>query len=202
MTKSSQNYIYLVDDDESFRESLVNAFASLSYKVHAFASADAFLEHQDILWPAVLISDVRMPGKSGIELQTCLLDENLGIPMVFLTGEASVDEAITALKRGAIDFIQKPFNMEVLLSVIEKAFEKQKESLAKKHKAIVRNERLGRLTPREREVCDLIVKGYANPKIAFTLYLSIETVKQYKKNIYQKLDLEDLAGLIAFMQQE
>jgi DNA-binding NarL/FixJ family response regulator len=74
--------------------------------------------------------------------------------------------------------------------------------LAKKHKTIVRNEKLGRLTPREREVCDLIVRGYANPKIAFTLYLSIETVKQYKKNVYQKLDIEDLASLMAFMREE
>jgi FixJ family two-component response regulator len=202
MAQSGKNYIYLVDDDDSFRESLVNAFISVGFQVHAFASADAFLDHQDILWPAILISDVRMPGKSGIDLQTRLLEENLGIPILFLTGEASVDEAITGLKRGAIDFIQKPFNMEVLLLAIEKAFEKQKESLAKKHKTIVRNEKLGRLTPREREVCDLIVRGYANPKIAFSLYLSIETVKQYKKSIYQKLDLEDLASLMAFMREE
>jgi FixJ family two-component response regulator len=202
MTKLGDHYIYLVDDDEPFRQGLNNALKSLDYKVQAFESADAFLEHQDILWPAILISDVRMPGKTGIELQKRLLDENLGIPVIFITGEASVEEAVAGLKRGAIDFIQKPFNMEVLLSVIEKAFEKQRDSLAKKHKAIIRNERLGRLAPREREVADLIVQGYANPKIAFSLYLSIETVKQYKKNIYSKLGVEDLASLMAFMREE
>ena len=196
---NGQQHIYLVDDDDSYRASLSGALKSLNYEVQSFASADAFLAHEDIAWPSILITDMRMPGQSGVELQKRLIDENLGIPILFITGESTVMEAVTALKQGAIDFIHKPFNMESLILVIERAFEKQKSALSKKQKSIIKTERLGRLTPREREVCDLIVLGYANPKIAFQLYISIETVKQYKKNIYQKLGVDDLAELIAFM---
>lgn len=192
----------MVDDDASYRASLTDAFSSLGYQVHPFDCATSFLENQDIFWPAVLVSDMRMPGKSGVELQQSLVDAALGIPIVFISGESTVQEAITGLKMGAIDFLQKPFAMEALVAAVEKSLENQRVSLAKSYKSIAREEKLKRLAPREREVCELMVLGYANPKIAFQLYLSIETVKQYKKNIYQKLGIEDLAGLIAFMRQE
>jgi len=202
MGNSKNSHIYLVDDDASFRISLEDAFGSLGFNVHSFSSANDFLESQDLCWPAVLVSDMRMPGKSGVELQQSLVDAALGIPIIFISGESSLQEAITGMKLGAVDFIQKPFAMEELISAIERALEQQRANLTKNYKNIAREEKLKRLAPRERQVCDLLVKGYTNPKIAFELYLSIETVKQYKKNIYQKLNLEDLAGLIAFMRQE
>ena len=200
MNSANPSHIYLVDDDASFRSSLNGAFVSLGYQVKTFASADEFLSHQDIAWPAVLISDMRMPGKSGVELQQKLIDEALGIPIVFISGESTLDEAVRVLKQGAIDFIQKPFNMEELLEVIEAAIEKQKLGLAKKYKTIVREERLARLAPRERDVCKLMVRGFSNPKLAQELNLSLETIKQYKQNVYGKLGIDDLASLIAFMQ--
>jgi len=200
MNSANPSYIYLVDDDASFRSSLNGAFVSQGYQVKTFASADEFLALSDIAWPAVLISDMRMPGKSGVELQQKLLDEALGIPMVFISGESTVDEVIRGFKQGAIDFIQKPFNMEHLLKVIEAAIEKQRQNLSKKYKSIVKDERLTRLAPRERDVCVLMVKGFSNPKMAEALQLSVETIKQYKQNVYGKLGIEDLAGLIAFMQ--
>lgn len=202
MTTAKNSHIYLVEDDASYRVSLTEAFTLLEYQVHPFDCATSFLDNQDILWPAVLVSDMRMPGKTGVELQQNLIDAALGIPIIFISGESTVQEAITGLKLGAIDFLQKPFAMESLVGAVEKALEKQRISLAKTYKLITREERLKRLAPREREVCELMVLGHTNPKIAFQLYLSIETVKQYKKNVYEKLGIEDLAGLIAFMRQE
>ena len=202
MSTAKNSHIYLVDDDASFRASLKEAFSSLGYQVHVFESADAFLEYEDIAWPAVLVSDVRMPGKSGVQMQQSLVDANFEIPIVFISGEITIHEVISGMKLGAIDFLQKPFAMEALVATVEKALERQRVSLAKSYKAIAKEEKLKRLAPREREVCDLIVLGHTNPKIAFQLYLSIETVKQYKKNIYQKLAIEDLAGLIALMRQD
>jgi FixJ family two-component response regulator len=110
-----------------------------------------------------------------------------------------VGEVIRGFKQGAIDFIQKPFNMELLIQVLETSIEKQKVSLSKKYKLIVREERLARLTKRENETCLLMSKGYSNPKMAQELGLSIETVKQYKQNVYAKLELGDLSELIAFL---
>ena len=199
MYSANPSYIYLVDDDASFRSSLNGAFVSLGYQVKTFASADEFLAHPDIAWPAVLVSDMRMPGKSGVELQKKLIDEALGIPIVFISGESTLEEAVRGLKQGAIDFIQKPFNMEDLLRTIEASIEKQRQNLAKKYKLIVKEERLARLAPRERDVCVLMAKGFSNPKMADILQLSVETIKQYKQNVFGKLGIEDLAGLIAFM---
>jgi FixJ family two-component response regulator len=200
MYEKNSSYIYLVDDDSSFRHSLESALVSLGYQVKSFASADDFLKYQDIAWPAVLISDMRMPGTSGVELQEKLVDAALGIPIVFISGESTVGEVIRGFKQGAIDFIQKPFNMELLIQVLETSIEKQKVSLSKKYKVVVREERLSRLTPREAEVLKLMVRGFANPRLAQDLNLSIETIKQYKQNVYEKLGIDDLAGLIAFMQ--
>jgi FixJ family two-component response regulator len=192
--------IYLIDDDFSFRTSLADALISLGYQVKTFTNADEFLNHQNIAWPAVLVSDMRMPGKSGVELQQKLVEEALGIPIVFISGESTVVEVIRGFKQGAIDFIPKPFNIEDLLKVIEASIEKQKSNLSKKYKSIVKEQRLSRLAPREREVCTLMVQGFANPRLAAELNLSLETIKQYKQNVYGKLGIDDLAGLIAFMQ--
>jgi len=199
MYEKNLSHIYLVDDDSSFRHSLESTLISLGYQVKSFASADDFLKYQDIAWPAVLISDMRMPGVSGVELQEKLVDAALGIPIVFISGESTVGEVIRGFKQGAIDFIQKPFNMELLIQVLETSIEKQKVSLSKKYKLIVREERLARLTKRENETCLLMSKGYSNPKMAQELGLSIETVKQYKQNVYAKLELGDLSELIAFL---
>lgn len=199
MSTINGNYIYLIDDDASFRDSLEQALRMLGYHVKSYSSAESFLGIEDISWPALIISDMRMPGRSGVELQKRIIEENLGIPMLFISGESSLDEAVTSMRQGAVDFLQKPFNMEALLKVVEAAFEQQRINLVKSHKTIIREQKLTRLAPREREVCDLMAKGYTNPKIAVELELSIETVKQYKKNIYNKLAIEDLAELIALM---
>lgn len=199
MSSQNNHFIYLIDDDDSFRLSLEGAFIALGYTVHSFKSVDSFFQHENICWPAIIITDVRMPEKTGIDLQQRLIDENYGLPLIFISGESSLAEAITGMRRGAIDFLQKPFNMEDLLKIISNSFENQKSHLAKAHKRIIRDATLNRLAPREREVCELMAMGFSNPKMAQQLTLSIETIKQYKKSVYEKLNLGDLAELIAFM---
>ena len=141
-----------------------------------------------------------MPGKSGVELQQDLIEANLGIPLIFMSGESTVQEAILGMRQGAIDFLEKPFAVEALLVSVERALELQRVNLAKTYRESVRTERLKRLAPREREACQLMTQGYANPRIAIEMGLSLDTVKQYKKNVYTKLGIGDLAALIAFMQ--
>ena len=104
------------------------------------------------------------------------------------------------MRQGAIDFLEKPFAVEALLVSVERALELQRVNLAKTYRESVRTERLKRLAPREREACQLMTQGYANPRIAIEMGLSLDTVKQYKKNVYTKLGIGDLAALIAFMQ--
>jgi len=200
MSSENKGYLYILDDDASFRDSLRHAFVSLGYQVWGFGSAQELLQFSNICWPAVLITDVRMPGKSGVELQQDLIEANLGIPLIFMSGESTVQEAILGMRQGAIDFLEKPFAVEALLVSVERALELQRVNLAKTYRESVRTERLKRLAPREREACQLMTQGYANPRIAIEMGLSLDTVKQYKKNVYTKLGIGDLAALIAFMQ--
>lgn len=199
MSSENKGYLYIVEDDISFRDSLRLAFISLGYQVWVFGSSKELLEFPNICWPAVLISDVRMPGRSGVELQQDLIEASLGIPVIFMSGESTLQEAILGMKQGAIDFLQKPFAMESLLLSVERALELQRVNLARAYRESVRTERLKRLAPREREACQLMTQGYANPRMAIEMGLSLETVKQYKKNVYTKLGIDDLAALIAFM---
>ena len=200
MSSENKGYLYILDDDASFRDSLRHAFVSLGYQVWVFGSPQELLQFSNICWPAVLITDVRMPGKSGVELQQDLIEANLGIPLIFMSGESTVQEAILGMRQGAIDFLEKPFAVEALLVSVERALELQRVNLAKTYRESVRTERLKRLAPREREACQLMTQGYANPRIAIEMGLSLDTVKQYKKNVYTKLGIGDLAALIAFMQ--
>ena len=200
MSSENKGYLYILDDDASFRDSLRHAFVNLGYQVWVFGSPQELLQFSNICWPAVLITDVRMPGKSGVELQQDLIEANLGIPLIFMSGESTVQEAILGMRQGAIDFLEKPFAVEALLVSVERALELQRVNLAKTYRESVRTERLKRLAPREREACQLMRQGYANPRIAIEMGLSLDTVKQYKKNVYTKLGIGDLAALIAFMQ--
>lgn len=200
MSSENKGYLYILDDDASFRDSLRHAFVSLGYQVWVFGSPQELLQFSNICWPAVLITDVRMPGKSGVELQQDLIEANLGIPLIFMSGESTVQEAILGMRQGAIDFLEKPFAVEALLVSVERALELQRVNLTKTYRESVRTERLKRLAPREREACQLMTQGYANPRIAIEMGLSLDTVKQYKKNVYTKLGIGDLAALIAFMQ--
>ena len=199
MLEPIKHIIYLIDDDDSVRNSFKNVLELLGYEVHPFSSAMEFIALEDLYWPAILISDVRMPKMSGIQLQSILLERGIKIPIIFISGESTVDEAIQGLKKGGFDFFLKPLQMDDFLSSIVKTFEKLILEHKESHRLLTRDCRLERLAPREREVCDLIAKGHTNIEIGQILSIKADTAKKYKSQIFDKLNLTSVSELIQFM---
>jgi RNA polymerase sigma factor (sigma-70 family) len=193
-----KGYIFLIEDDVNLAASLVESLEYLGYCVHAFTcAADFFKSDIFSLSPAVIISDVALPGISGIELQAQLKDLGLLAPVIFISGECSVSETIAGMKQGAIEFLPKPFRREDLNNAVVWGIELDRKRLmlaAQKDDSV---KLLAELTPREREVFDLLVSGSSNLQISEELNLSVETIKQYKKQIKQKLQRDSLSQFIA-----
>jgi FixJ family two-component response regulator len=152
--------------------------------------------------PAIVISDMRMPGMSGIEMQQALLDRGRNIPFVFISAESTLSQGITAMKQGAVDFLIKPFEREELLAVVIKAMERdirQMQAFIQQNKL---TQALARLSRREKEVYGLLVQGYANQQIMDNLGIGLHTAKQYKSEVMRKLGVSSLAELIEFQTQQ
>jgi two-component system, LuxR family, response regulator FixJ len=160
--------VYLVDDDEAVRDSLGMLFRSIGLAHEAYASALDFLQHYDAARLACLVADIRMPGLSGLELQQRLNEQRAEIPIIFITGHGDVPMAVTAMKSGAADFIQKPFRDQELID----------------------------LTPREKEVMQRVVRGQANKVIAMDLGVSQRTVELHRARVMRKLKMRSLAELV------
>ena len=188
--------IYLVEDDDSLRNTLVDVLNYYEYHVLEFSSAEDFLNTTFNEIPAVLITDMRLPNKSGIEIQAKLAASDRNFPIIFISGESSVSQSVTAMKQGAIEFLIKPFEMSDLLSAIERALEFDKNKFKKE---IIRNElndNLKSLSPREREVYSLLARGFNNKELVESLSISLATAKQYKSEVMRKLNLKSLSELI------
>lgn len=195
----TQNYpktIYLIDDDDSLRESLTQMLRFMGYQVKAFNSAKAFLIEpaQDI--PAVVLTDMRMPDMSGVDLQAVLASRGRKIPIIFISGESSMTQAITAMKGGAIEFLQKPISREELLSAIARGMQIDISAMELVIKKTGLEERLKTLSPRERQTFDLLAMGYNNTELVEALGVAMYTAKQYKNEVMRKLNLRSLAELI------
>ena len=192
--------IHIVDDDEAMRDSLVWLLDSNRFTIHAHPSAEAFLARQgpgaDRTGPSCMILDIRMAGMSGIELHEQLTRQGITTPIIFVTGHGDVPMAVEAIKRGAFDFIEKPFNEQKLLGIIECAIEhdsKVTDSMAQQSMCAVR---LARLSPREREVLDLVVAGKMNKTIADAMNISIKTVEAHRSRVMEKMNARSLAQLV------
>ena len=188
--------IYLVEDDDSLRNTLVDVLNYYEYHVLEFSSAEDFLNTTFNEIPAVLITDMRLPNKSGIEIQAKLAASDRNLPIIFISGESSVSQSVTAMKQGAIEFLIKPFETSDLLSAIERALEFDKNKFKKE---IIRNElndNLKSLSPREREVYNLLARGFNNKELVESLSISLATAKQYKSEVMRKLNLKSLSELI------
>jgi FixJ family two-component response regulator len=196
-TSKDTRHIILIDDDDSVRQGLELMLVSSGYTVHAFSRATNFFENALNVAPCVLICDMNMPQMNGVELQTRLVEKGYGIPMIFISGEASVEQSIIAMKQGAVEFLTKPFNMQVLLNAIEHGFELAAKALENALKIDALTAQLQKLSPREREVFYLLAKGYNNTEILTTLDISLPTTKQYKSEVMRKLNLNSLSELIA-----
>jgi FixJ family two-component response regulator len=188
--------VYVVDDDEAVRDSLQWLLEGKDYRVRCFDSAETFLNRYDPKEVACLIVDIRMGGMSGLELQEKLTEKNSPLPVVFITGHGDVPMAVETMKKGAMDFIQKPFKEDDLLPLVEQMLEKAKESFAGHQKAASRDALMSKLTSREAQVLERIVAGRLNKQIADDLGISIKTVEAHRANIMEKLQVTTVADLM------
>ena len=188
--------VYVVDDDEAVRDSLQWLLEGKDYRVRCFDSAETFLSRYDPREVACLLVDIRMPGISGLELQDRLIERKSPLPVVFITGHGDVPMAVTTMKKGAMDFIPKPFKEEELLSVVERMLDQAREAFADFQHAANRDALMGKLTARESQVLERIVAGRLNKQIADDLGISIKTVEAHRANIMDKIEARTMADLM------
>ena len=188
--------VYVVDDDEAVRDSLQWLLEGNDYRVRCYESAEDFLSRYDTREVACLVADIRMVGMSGMELQDKLIERRSPLPIVFITGHGDVPMAVESMKKGALDFIQKPFQEASLLSIIEKMLDKARGSFAEHQKAANRDALMSKLTTREAQVLERIVAGRLNKQIADDLGISIKTVEAHRANIMEKLNANTVADLL------
>ncbi|MBD3647938.1 MAG: response regulator transcription factor [Pseudomonadales bacterium] len=192
-----ESLIYLVDDDEAVRYGLRMLLEAAGYRVAEFGSAAEFLEACSDDQPGCLILDIQMPGTTGLELQEMLVERGFGKPVIFLTGHASVPAAVKALKGGAIDFFQKPVTDEQpFLDRVAEAVEKDTANRRDAGRRAEAQALAATLTPREREVMELVSEGSANKVVAIELGISERTVELHRSHLMKKLGVRSIADLI------
>jgi FixJ family two-component response regulator len=194
--KNDQPLIYLVDDDEAVRDSLGILFRSIGVQHEAYASALDFLQRYDMKRHSCLVADIRMPGLSGLELQQRLNEQRAEIPIIFITGHGDVPMAVTAMKSGAADFVQKPFRDQDLIDRIHKALDRDRERRKHRAEEDAIRARIALLTPRETEVMQRVARGQANKVIAMDLGVSQRTVELHRARVMKKLKLRSVAELV------
>lgn len=196
MIDHSNSVIFVVDDDDAVRDSLRLLLETQNYQVQTFASGEEFLEQYDPKLVSVLITDVRMPGMSGLQLQEQLIERKATLPIIFITGHGDVNMAVSTMKKGAVDFIEKPFNLEDIKPIIsrflDQAYEQMQEALTQQEVDSL----LARLTGREEQVLERVVAGRLNKQIADDLSISIKTVEAHRANIMEKLEVSTVADLM------
>jgi two-component system, LuxR family, response regulator FixJ len=193
---ASNSTVYVIDDDEAVRAALDWLISSVSLPVKTFGSANAFFDVYRPDQEGCVVVDVRMPGMSGLELQRKLAEISDHLPVIIITGHGDIHMAVDAMKAGAFDFIEKPFDEQLLLDLVQKAVEKSAEA-AQDH--ALRDEirrRLEILTPRESEVLDLVMAGEPNKRIALRLGICEKTVEVHRANVMEKTQAKSLANLI------
>ena len=195
MVEPSVN-VYIVEDDDAVRESLQMVLESLGQTVAAFPSANAFLDAYHPEMAGCLVLDIRMPGMSGMELQRQLNERNSILPIIFVTGHGDIPMAVEAMQQGAVDFVQKPYREQELLDKIDRALALDRENRQSLQMRQEIASHIASLTPRERDVLDLMVAGKANKVIAIDLDISQRTVEIHRARVMEKLKANSLAHLV------
>ena len=190
--------IFVIDNDASVRQGLSRLLRSGGYVVETFSSAAAYLQEEPYDYQGCLILDLRMPGLSGIDLQSHLTTKGCDLPIIFLSGHGDVPISVRAMKQGAVDFLTKPVDDEVLFATVERALSLNESSRARKRIDVGLNDKLRRLTPRELQVMRLLLGGARNKTIAFELGIAEKTVKVHRGKIMEKLELKSAAELGRF----
>lgn len=195
--KSHQSQtVYVVDDDPMIRYAMQALMQSVNLRPEIFASADAFLADEPLHRSGCLVLDIRMPGLGGLELQDELIARGSTLPIIFITGHGDVPMAVEAMQKGAVDFILKPFRDQELLDRIREALQTDKHRRAEIEQHADIEQRLEKLTKREREVFDLVVTGKPNKVIAFELGVSQRTVEIHRARVMEKMQARSLADLV------
>ena len=188
--------VYVVDDDEGVRDSLQWLLEGKDYRVRCYDSAETFLSRYNPREVACLIVDIRMGGMTGLELQDRLVERKSPLPIVFITGHGDVPMAVNTMKKGAMDFIQKPFEEDALVSLVERMLDQAKDAFTEHQHSASRDALLAKLTSREAQVLERIVAGRLNKQIADDLGISIKTVEAHRANIMEKLNANTVADLL------
>jgi two-component system response regulator FixJ len=192
-----RGHVFIVDDDDSLRSSIADLLRVVGYQVQSWASADEFLRSLPRVLPAVLITDMRMPGMLGVDLHQELIRGGRTMPVIYISGESTVPQTVRAMKQGAFDFLVKPFGREELLRVVASALEHDRLQMQHLIQKARFEEARSHLSPREVQVHDLLLKGYGNREIVESLGISLPTAKQYKSEVMRKLGVRSLAELIS-----
>jgi FixJ family two-component response regulator len=195
-TAETLGVVYVVDDDDAVRDSLHWLLEASRYRVLGYDSAEKFLAGYDPAAIAVAILDVRMPGMSGLELQEALIARKATLPIIFITGHGDVPMAVTTMKKGAVDFIEKPFDQAALKALVERMLAEARARASELERQRMSEALLGRLTPREQQVLERIVAGRLNKQIADDLGISIKTVEAHRANIMDKMNANTVADLM------
>jgi FixJ family two-component response regulator len=192
----NQTQVLVVDDDASFRRAVARLLGSVGLPVTTFASAREFFQHLLPAGPACLLLDMRMPEISGLELQELLATTGRHLPIIFLTGYGTIPMSVRAMKAGAVDFLQKPCDDQVLLEAVYFALEQAQQGWSDHTAQRLLHDRLQTLTRREHDVLALVVTGMLNKQIAEALGMSEKTVKKHRGRIMQKMQASSLAELV------
>jgi two-component system response regulator FixJ len=188
--------VFVVDDDQAVRDSLCWLIEAAGLNVKAFNSAQEFLAVYDPQWAGCLVLDVRLPGMSGLELQRELVQRQITLPIIIITGHGDVSTAVRAMKAGAVDFIEKPFSDELLIQRVRDALEKDAQNRQVTADRNNIQQRIALLTPREKQVLELVVQGKLNKQIAADLHLSQKTVEAHRANLMSKMQATNVADLV------
>jgi RNA polymerase sigma factor (sigma-70 family) len=188
--------VFVVDDDEFVRESLGGLIRSAGLRVETFASAQQFLARPRANAPSCLVLDVHLPGLSGLDLQTRMAESDIEIPIIFITGRGDIPMSVRAMKAGAVEFLTKPFRDHDLLDAIGQAIERDRVARRRQAEMAELRDRYDSLTPREREVMELVVSGLLNKQVAAELGINEGTVKVHRGQVMQKMQAASLADLV------
>ena len=191
--------VRIIDDDKEIRDAVLDLFESIGVDAVSYDTALAFLEHDNLRRPGVLILDVRMPQIGGLELQKRLAEQNVGLPIIFVTAFSEVETAVSAMKNGAFDFLEKPFNFQKLLSLTLQAMEESVAQTRRSARQHIIRKRFDSLSAREQEVAHLIAIGYQNKTIADRLNITRKTAEFHRGNIVKKMEATNLADLLRML---
>ncbi|AVO58339.1 MULTISPECIES: response regulator transcription factor [Pseudomonas] len=196
MTSAAQQLVYVVDDDPGMLDSTVWLLESVGLKAVPFTSGREFLEHCDPSLDACVLLDVRMPGMGGLNVQEELRQRDIHLPLIFVSGHADVPIVVRAFKAGAVDFIEKPYNEQLLLDSVQQALSRADDRHSRNAGQARVEARLESLTPRERDVLLPLVQGYSNREIAEQLGVSVKTIDLYRSRVMKRMQAEHLPELV------